>query len=415
MIEIDEIIDKLEKKLVGHFIVSSNFQDIQKGNINCKRRIFIIALNIINAINSIRSFISAVSPPDSINHFYCLNPFLVFGIIGKFMSGFYAWGYLGIVSYVVVVLMNEARNTLNPFTDVKKMARKLKKPTLEEFKAFSLFLKVMLVIPVIGLISVTIPMALLRGLGAVMTAYKFKSIWFSALSVIDFFVFVVTQQYIVELFVFLFVLIAQTTVYFKLRLQRIESAFGSTKKALELGIKSNHLLKLNKNVKTSLLTLKEFLGDVHQNNRFIKDLLFYGLLCTGGMFSLCLGFVLGDVEWYFKIFPAVTFCFMAIVMGICFSNAAELYVRIRQNLLILQSHQINLQLDKEQVKEIGSFHLVRTKFQILRLIHSLSSHSVMVGYTAGCTESFSPKTVASFLSTVVSLTIMFLNSKHAST
>lgn len=56
-----------------------------------------------------------------------------------------------------------------------------------------------------------------------------------------------------------------------------------------------------------------------------------------------------------------------------------------------------------------------TKKQLLRMIHRLSSPLLKVGMTAGDLESFDSSDVASLISSVVTTSLMFMNSKYSAT
>lgn len=418
--DIDNLLDNLEKNLRRDFIISSSFRDIERGILNNKRRAAVVFINLLTFINAIRSLIGAVADSHSHLHYYSLNPLFGYGFIGRFMSGFYVCGYPGIICHSMVFFINEGKNTLTLVTDLRRMASKLSKKSPDEAKRFAFFLKLMLYVREIGLVSVTIPMALFRGIGAAVTAYKFRSLLFAVMYFPVFVLFVVAQQYIVQTYVYLHLLIAQSTAYFKLRFNKVNGLLlqiplnprltkSSSHKERRINLSYKHLKSMN----WALLNLEEILNEIRNHNECIKYWLRDGLLCMGGMFSLCLVFVFSDIEWYFRILPIVTFLFLAAVLGVSFSNASQLYVRIKETEKLLYSSQTVIQLQADVTELSHRIQVVKSKFQIMRMIHRMSSPSIKIGYTDGNGESFSPLTAASFLTTTIFVFLMFMNSKYS--
>ena len=71
-------------------------------------------------------------------------------------------------------------------------------------------------------VIVLIPLAFLRAAGAVITAYKFGSVYFLIAYLPVFVMYLIVEEYCNKIWAYVHLLIAQSTTFFGLRLLRVE-------------------------------------------------------------------------------------------------------------------------------------------------------------------------------------------------
>jgi len=163
-----------------------------------------------------------------------------------------------------------------------------------------------------------------------------------------------------------------------------------------------------------ILDLQDILDELVDHNNLIKFYLRDSLYGVGGIYVNYLVFILGPHPWYFRIIPLMTVVFGIVAVSISFTNASQLYIRILNMAKALHSCQCvvgrELSMAKTRAKSTPSTsrasHVsqvmtgldLKSKFQVLRMIHRISSPHLRIGYTVGNGETFSDDTAAAFVS-----------------
>ena len=428
-----KLIDKIERNLQRDYIISSGFQNIDRGILNQDRRRVIMTLLLCKVFFIVKFMIATVAHEDSFLHIYFLNPLLGYGFLGRFMSAVYFCGFTGMVLHQSITLMNEKRGTLYVMTDLKNMFKKLRKPSPQECSSFGYFLNALIYTRELSLWTVSVPMLIFRATGAVVTARQLNNYTFLAFMVPEFVVYAIEMQYDVQIYAYVLLFIAQSTAYFKLRMNRADKkllkvkflANGLTNRIRDGSALINHppvttIRRLN----SSLIELQSILNEIEDHNKCIKYWLRDELYVMAAFFIVFLVYLMGDIAWYFKVFPFVPLSFAAIVLSISFSNAAQLFVRIRRTAVGLHSCQTLLLNETIRISrgvqsnvssietQLNTSNILKTKLQLGRMIHRVSSPFLRIGYTKGDGDSFSPACVAQFMDTIVLSAIMFINSEY---
>ena len=330
------------------------------------------------------------------------------------------------VLHSIVFLRNEAKGTLYPIIKLKEMYANLDNPSPQETSTFLSFLNIAVYVREISLITVLIPMVLFRGVGAVLTAYKFNSLLFLLVSIPDVMLFMILQLYPCQMHAFTHLLIAQSTTYFQLRLSRVERSLESiviyvrseTAKSQWRETKINMIRGINE----QLFDLEEILNEVNDHNECIKHWLRDELVINGGLLCYFVVSMLGDIEWYYKLSTVVSIVSWSGAIIPSFVNSAQLYIKIRSMAKLLHSCQKQLIIENKSVprssgtstvqeNDVSRYVVMKTKYQVMRMIHRVSSPFLRIGYTEGDGESFSPASIGQLASTIVFGSLMFLNSK----
>lgn len=214
-----------------------------------------------------------------------------------------------------------------------------------------------------------------------------------------------------------------------MRLDRVEKTLKEVvlmaREEVSINRKTEVRVKMTVMINTALREIQDILNEVSEHNICIKYWLRDELVNAGGMFIMFFVFSLGDIEWYYRAFTFFTvFCLLA-TLGVSFSNAAQLYIRILSLAKLLHSCQIvyqsAVQLQSSTRSKSASClqqapnprQVLKTKYQIIRMIHRVSSHYLRIGYTEGNGESFSPASVGEFVETIVIWSLMFMNTKYS--
>lgn len=408
------------------FLISTDFEGIRNQIPDPKRKVKIMAMQLLNVTVLVLSVIGLIANQKSSLHFYTINPYYGYGTIGRFMHGVVACGIVGNTSHAMVILMNEGRGNLPLITDLKRMYEKLTNRTLREKESFFYHLKIILHIRVLVFTAVSVPIILFRGIGAFITARQFQSVNFFILYLPTSIFFIIVMQYCTQTYMYVHLLIAQSTTYFQLRLARVQQALLSVlcvtggQACLEPQVKQ----RMEPVINTALSDLKDTLVEIMQHNQCIKHWLREELISIAGMFVMGLAFTLGNVEWYFRVFPAIAITFLILAVGVSFSRAAQLFVRIQS--IAIQLHSCQRLLRHETPSRLrhrtsgllppqisSRRHTLKTKYQVLRMIHRLSSPHPTIGYTNGNGESFSPARARQFVEFVLCHSLMFLNAKDS--
>ena len=361
------------------------------------------------------------------------------------------YGWISTVTYARVFFVNEAKGTLYPVIKLKEMYGKLSNPSQQETASFLYFLKIALYVREAGFFAIWLPMIVFRGIGAVVSAYSFNSVIFLVAFIPVFIVHMITQPYPYQVRAYTHLLIAQSTTYFQLRLSRV-------KKSLSTLVIANRLKRSHtewiKTINSQLIVLEEILNEVRDHNECIKYWLRDELAITGGYVSFFLVLAVGPIAWYYKMCTAVSAVFWGGMLGPSFINSALLYLRIQSLAKRLHSCQNHIHLrvqsrcssgaangstvinrshssfqgrtkTKQQTvnkirsrsnsasvlhdNDVHPMVIIKTKYQVMRMIHRVSSPFLKIGYTKGDGESFSPTSISQTISTVLFNTLMFVN------
>ena len=412
--QVDQIIEKVEKSLQRDFIISSTFADIDRGVLNKRRRSMAIILNIITCIDTIRALIATVASNDSVLHVYSLNTLFGYGFMGRFMAGCYSIALPGTVATFVVFFINEGRGALSPVTKIKQNIRKVQNPSNQEIQEMIFHLRVMLHVRNCVRIAHTTPMAVFVMVGAVITSIKFDSLTFGFCYIPVWIVWLVNEQYICNLYAYVNLIIAQSTLLFKLRLRRVDYSLRDFISLARSTDGSNNFQAIQ-NLHYILRDLDEVLKDITEDNLVIKHWLRDVEMYAGGVFALSLVFIFADTQWYFRLLILAAITFLMCVTSVSFLSASHLNVKLRKTAKMLYTIQTVLNIRLRHFTSIrNSFELLeqkrilKSKFSVMRMIHRLSSRIPKVGFSVGDMESFTPMTTASFISSTVVNSLMLM-------
>ena len=184
--------------------------------------------------------------------------------------------------------------------------------------------------------------------------------------------------------------------------------------------------KLSSIVQGMLLELETVLNETNDHNRCIKMLLKQTTTGVGIIFSLLFVFAVEASEWYQK----AILLSIAIVAGVfasySFITVVYLFIRIRFTAKLVHTLQTVMHSRNSWIRirsapvmstnrrERHPIDMIKAKYQILRMIHRMSSPYLRIGFTEGDGDSFSPASLTAFYSTIIFTSIMFLNTKYSS-
>lgn len=413
-ISVAEICDRLEKTLVRDFVLSSSFKNIKDGILDAKRKRQIVIIQALTAIFIIRSTVQTYFQTDEVQ-FWTLGSLYAYNRLGRFMSGVTAIAWTGVLAHAIVISHYERISNLGIITDLRTMYRKLTKPTAKETLDFCYFLWWLTHQRTLSIITTTLSMLTFREVGAIILARRFKSVWFLVFYTPDLFYFGFCQTYMASVMFCVHFLIGQSTTYFRLRLTR----FRKSMEVINLSLIGNKLENLV-HIRVTLFKLQDILDEVQQHNRVIRYLLRDQLLSMGGMYSLCLAFAVEDSAWYFRLLPVMTIGLVAISVAMSLDGASNLHVLIRSTARTLHSCQVSfisseknetcLKSKSKHAPFHSSIDRIKVKYDVLRMIHRVSSGYLRIGFTVGDGESFSPLSFASFVISIICTSLMFMNS-----
>ena len=419
-----DLVNEIDKSLVKWFITSTSTDDIEKGVLNNKRRKLIYAANIVLCYEVVLWTIAFAAPESSSLHFYFLNGVHALGYLGRVFSGIIIVGYPMCVLHSMVILHYEKRGALTPVSSIKHLFEKLKNPSPQELKKLMFSLKALSYFPLMHFAG-TLSMESINTVGAVMTALSFQS-WYFALAYIPRGIYsCLSAVHATQSFVIVHLLIMNSAIFLSLRLDRVTINLSRVS-SLCPGMKTADRLHAFRITKANLLDLDSILNDVNDHNRCIKHWLRDEVICIGVVVSFIIVFFIEGNNYYEKAIFGFTVSTVVFVLAISFGYAAYLHVKIRSTAKLLHSLQTKIQIHVSVLRRYSepmvllekrkeSFaDVIKTKYRILRLLHRISSPYLRIGFTEGSGESFSPKSVASVISTIVTTPLMFLNAKYSS-
>ena len=265
------IIERIEGNMIRDYWISTDFHSIKNGKLNVQRRRIVILLNILNVFFMLRAFVCVFADSDSMIHFYGLNPFLAYGRLRRLMEGAFVLAFSGITSQAVTNFINEERSRLTLITDLKEMLHRLKNPSPKELKYFALFLKLLVYVRELAFILTWIPLVFFRVVGAIRTAYSFNSIAFIVAYMPIFLAYTVVQQYCSQVYLYYHLISAQSTMYFKIRLDHMKlSLHNIVMDFRRQSGKSHSNIRMARRINRIMSELTDVFDEVIQHNHVIK-------------------------------------------------------------------------------------------------------------------------------------------------
>ena len=410
--EVDQVISRVEQSLQKYFVISLSVQEIKDGQRNFKRICILTLFQFIRLLVILHSSIAAFVDDKSPWHFYVLNYYLGFGIFGRFFAGMYLFAFVLFFSHGLIFSFFEWKAKLVPLTDLREMFSRLKNPSQEEVKQFTFFLRIVPYMPWIALFMASLPLGSLNVVAAVVTGFRFHGMMFVLYCSPLLAIFTVILYFNGLVWVFVHIIIAQSTMYFKIRLNRVENKMN------EFSDQSNRIHKNGSRRPISIddvvLDLQETLDELEQHNLLIKHFLRNELYGTACCFVTIFVFVLEDNPWYLRVIMLVTLIMSGSIIAVSFINAAQLYIRILNMAKPLHSCQCiaaqNQRLELIptapstsqgiRLSMVSDLLVLKSKFQVLRMIQRVSSPHLMIGYTVGNGESFSDDTAVAYVTSL---------------
>ena len=419
-----DLANEIDKSLVKWFITSTSTDDFERDVLNNKRRKLIYVANVIVCCDVLLWTIAFAAPQNSSLHFYFLNGVHALDHLGRVFIGVIIVGHPMCVLHSMVLLYYEKRGALTPVWSIKHLFEKLKNPSRKELKKLTFSLKGLSYFPLLHFAS-TLPFESIKAVGAVMTALSFKS-WYFALAYIPRGIFgCLSTAHSTQACGIVHLLITSSVICLALRLDRVTVNLFKVI-SMPPDMNTGNRLNASRVTKRNLLDLDSILNDVNDHNRCIKHWLKDELIFIGVVVSLMMVFFIEGNNYYEKAVFGVTLSVLVFILAISFGHAAYLYVKIRSTAKLLHLLQIKTQsqvsllrrhsepiIPLEKRKESFA-DVIKTKYRILRLIHRISSPYLRIGFTEGNGESFSPESVASITSIIVTTPLMFLNAKYLS-
>ena len=429
-IDVSAVVEKAEQNLIRDYIISTDFSSITSGNVNHhKRRLIVVRIALVAFLMTI-SVSGFIADKESKVHVYVPNSLYGYGYLGRIWNGNYFIAGIGIVGHAFVFFVAEGRGRITVLTELKRMFQRLENPSTQETKDFLYYLKIIVYVRELSFIAFIIPMTAFRVVGAALTAYELQSVSFVVLASISMIPIAIAQQYFAYIHIYTHLIMAQSAAYLTLRLNRVDNQLQSIvcSSVSQMHPRTFHktvfvaMHKINRQV----IDLQQILNEVGRHNENIKHWLRNDLLTVGVVLSLCLIQCMDSPNvWYMNVFTFSSVPAWVAIMLLPFFHAAKLQVRIRSTSKVLYSCQTLIQTEAQSMTRRAKsalftkpmkgnpVDLLKTKHQILRVIHRVSSLFLRIGYTEGDADSFSPSTIIRLLSTVAFNSLMFLNARYS--
>ena len=376
------------------------------------------------------SAVGFIAEKESKLHVYVPNSLYAYGYLGKIWNGNYFIAGIGIVGHTLVFLVAEGRGRIPVLTELKRMFHRLENPSTQETNDFLYFLKIFVYVRELSFIAIIIPMTAFRVVGAALTAYELQSVAFLVFSSISMIPFAVAQQYFAYIHVYTHLIMTQPAAYLILRLNRVDKQLQSV---VSSSISQMHPRTFHKTVFVAMykvnrqvIDLQNILNEVGRHNENIKHWLGNDLLTVGVVLSFCLVQCLDSpIPWYLNVCTFSAVPAWIAIMFLPFFYAAKLHLKIRSMSKVLYSCQTLIQREGQSTtrrprSELSTIPMnanpvdvLKTKYQILRVIHRVSSPFLRIGFTERDGDSFSPSSIVRLLSTVAFNSLMFLNARYS--
>jgi len=114
-------------------------------------------------------------------------------------------------------------SSTEPLTDLRDMLSRLKNPSQEEVMQFTFFLRIMPYIRFTSTFGSSIPITSLNVVGALVTGYRFHGMMLALYCCPLLAIFPVTAYFSTLVWIFVHLMIAQSTMYLKIRLNRVDN------------------------------------------------------------------------------------------------------------------------------------------------------------------------------------------------
>ena len=416
-----DLVQDVERVLKKCFIISAPFKDIEKGIVNERRRRIVYLVVFTYLVDCLLSIIRTLAPEDSSLHMYSLNSMVSFGYLGRLFNAVFIVGIPMVTTNICTLLLHEKRGTLTPVTSLTRMFDKLPNPSTEETKTLTSILKLFTYIPYVNILT-TCPLLLMRIVGA-FAAVKSYGLIFLLCYIPLWIIQCVCATLTAQTFSAVHLLIAQSVAYLTLRLKRLDAFLL---RMILMDPKQRCKCKFSSIVQGMLLELDTVLKETNDHNRCIRMLLKQTTTGVGITFSLLFVFAVEASEWYQKAFIVTTAIAVVVLSSYSFINAVYLFIKIRSTAKLLHSLQTVIHWRDSWVKnqsapvmsriERGRYpmDISKSKYQILRMIHRMSSPYLRIGFTEGDGDSFSPASLTATYSTMIFTSMMFLNTKYSS-
>ena len=422
-----KIIEIIEANMIREFVLSTDFDFISKGSVNKRRRWVTVMLIASLVLLVTQTAVAFFAGKESNVHWYVVNCFYGYGYLGKIWNGMYMIGVSATTAHAIVFFVSEGKGKFMVITDFKNMFQRLGRLKEGEITLIY-YLRIMAHVRVLSLMTISIPMILFRGVGAAITAYEFQSWIFLVASTFSIIPFTVAQLFNGKLHCYTHLTIAHSATYFNCRLKRVEVGLKSVVSGYPNNSKKSTVSGQLNSIESKCLELKDILDEVARHNQCVKYWIWNDLLTSGCLISFCiLQSISNTIAWYLKVSAFITVASWMAVLLPPLTKAANLHMSIRSLTKVLYSCQVVLQ--KERSKQSGGkrstsaliagdkgvnlLELIRTKRQIIRMIHRISPRFVKIGFTVGNGKSFSPLSILQLSSSVAFNSLMFLNSRSS--
>ena len=400
--QLQSLVNFVEEKLQSDLILSSNNGQYPSSNRTEPKKICkylgIRLLHLFGWCHQVLVCYSYVSD-SSVWSLWFIDMLHGLGSCGCLLSACYMCGYTLLLLHLKVVGRHERKHQLHLLRHMKT-AHKLDF-TPEERKEYSrnlhwIILKNKVVFAISGM-----PMTLFYLLGAIVTGIGMKSWYFWIGSIFMLVMYGITSHHCIIIFADVHLMIAHSTNYFRIRIRKLRIMIQEWNNQAT-GVSKRKTKQLIHSMSALTSQLESLLVEIQEHNKTVKYFLRDIETVLGPMMGLLIVFFASDSPWYLRTFAAggSVVIFVAAISSLY--NASGLHITLLKLSNDLHSCQVNLRLKRHMDAKL--------KYHVLRLVHRTSSPNLPVGFTAGETGSFTPGSAGSFISQVISVTLVFLNS-----
>lgn len=339
----------------------------------------------------------------------CVDLLYGLGSFGCIMSAIYLPGHTLCYLHLRMYERQEKHHELFIMDHIKNASRQLFYFTRSERKEFSKILRWMSVQRILIIFTSTIQQTLLYAVGAVVTAMKLNSWLFMVVSIPVVINYIFVNYYAMSIFTPAHTLTAHSTNYFRIRFRRIHVRLHQLirQQRLHDGMQSG---QMSPNFQADLIKvmdeIEQVLHEVHQHNHTIKFFLRDIVSVMGPMIALVMVYMTDQMPFMLRIVTSFGCGFLTMLASISLFNASGLHLCVKETSRILHSCQVVLKLQGRDDQQLN------IKLHLLKLIYRTSCPGLPIGFTVGDAGSFSPMTAGSFISDVISISLIFLNARH---
>src|SRR5689334_14441718 len=123
---VDQIISRVDQSLQKFRIITASFQEIKDGKRNPIRICIFFLIHLAIFVQVLQYIVCAIIDDSSPWHYYLLNYYLGFRVLGKFLASIYICGFVMINAHGLTMLFLEWKGKLTPLTDLRDMFLRLK-------------------------------------------------------------------------------------------------------------------------------------------------------------------------------------------------------------------------------------------------------------------------------------------------